>query len=63
MSFLNKLKAERTGKKVDVEVLDGVLDDDVRTTSITLSLSLSLSQTVSVTMNCSRPTATTGIVT
>jgi len=42
MSFLNKLKAERTGKKVDVEVLDGVLDDDVRTTSITLSLSLRL---------------------
>jgi len=29
MGFMNKLKAERTGKKIDVEVLDGVLDEDV----------------------------------
>ena len=29
VGFLNKLKKERTGKKVDVEVLDGAIDDDV----------------------------------
>jgi len=29
--FLNKLKAERSGKKVVVEMIDGILDDDVRT--------------------------------
>ena len=31
MVFLNKLKAERSGKKVVVEMIDGILDDDVRT--------------------------------
>ena len=29
MGFLNKLKVERAGKRIDVQVLDGVLDDDV----------------------------------
>jgi len=37
MDFLNKLKAERTGKKTEVEVLDGVLDDDVRTHNLLLN--------------------------
>jgi len=30
VSFLNKLKKERTGKAVDVDVIDGPIDDDVR---------------------------------
>ena len=29
MGFLNKLKTERTGKAVDVEMIDGILDDEV----------------------------------
>jgi len=29
--FLNKLKAERAGKKTVVQVIDGAIDDDVRT--------------------------------
>jgi len=30
VTFLNKLRKERTGKAVDVDVIDGPIDDDVR---------------------------------
>ena len=30
MEFINNLKAERSGKKIDVELLEGELADDVR---------------------------------
>jgi len=30
------LKAERTGKKIDVEVIDGVVDEDVCMNSLSL---------------------------
>jgi len=30
VEFINNLKAERSGKKVDVELLEGELADDVR---------------------------------